>query len=227
VHSRWGNDITVLLGDYLYIKSMALALMHDELEIIRNLCDVTLRMIEGELYQLTKNGDADITEDEHFDIMRRKTAYLFGGCAQIGGLLGGVSKEQELALREYGFNLGIAFQLVDDLLDYTGDAETVGKPIGSDLREGKVTLPLIHLQRQDQNGAGSRIVRDVIASRTVSQDLWNDLRRTLREHASIDYAYRRAEEFAGRAKKHLYSFPPSQERDALLALPDYVLSRDR
>ena len=94
VHSRWGNDITVLLGDYLYIKSMAMALTHDELDIVRNLCDVTLRMIEGELYQLTKNGDAGITEDEHFDIMRRKTAYLFGGCAQIGGMLGKVSSEQ-------------------------------------------------------------------------------------------------------------------------------------
>ena len=90
VHSRWGNDITVLLGDYLYIKSMALALTQDSLEIIRLLCDVTLRMIEGELYQLTKNGDVDITEDEHFDIIRRKTAYLFGGCAQIGGMLGDV-----------------------------------------------------------------------------------------------------------------------------------------
>jgi octaprenyl-diphosphate synthase len=227
VHSRWGNDITVLLGDYLYIKSMALALTHDTLDIVRLLCDVTLKMIEGELYQLTKNGDADITEDEHFDIMRRKTAYLFGGCAQIGGLLGGIPSEQEQALREYGFNLGIAFQLVDDLLDYTGDAETVGKPIGSDLREGKVTLPLIHLQRQAQDGIGSRIIRDVIASRVVSQDQWNELRRALREHASIDYAYRRAVEFADRAKKHLYAFPPSQERDALLALPDYVLSRDR
>jgi octaprenyl-diphosphate synthase len=81
VHSRWGNDITVLLGDYLYIKSMALALTHDTLDIVRLLCDVTLKMIEGELFQLTKNGDADITEEEHFDIMRRKTAYLFGGCS--------------------------------------------------------------------------------------------------------------------------------------------------
>src|SRR5213079_514816 len=112
VHSRWGNDITVLLGDYLYIKSMALALTHDTLDIVRVLCDVTLKMIEGELYQLTKNGDADISEDEHFDIMRRKTAYLFGGCAQIGGRLGRVSDEQEQALREYGFNLGMAFQIV-------------------------------------------------------------------------------------------------------------------
>src|SRR5207245_2823288 len=152
VHSRWGNDITVLLGDYLYIKSMALALTHDELEIIRLLCDVTLRMIEGELYQLTKNGDADITEDEHFDIMRRKTAYLFGGCAQIGGMLGKVSGEHERALQEYGFNLGMAFQLVDDLLDFTGDAQAVGKPIASDLREGKVTLPLIHLQHHENGG---------------------------------------------------------------------------
>ncbi len=102
VHSRWGNDITVLLGDYLYIKSMAMALTHDTLDIVRLLCDVTLRMIEGELYQLTKNGDADITEDEHFDIIRRKTAYLFGGCAQIGGMLGNVTPEQQEALREYG-----------------------------------------------------------------------------------------------------------------------------
>jgi octaprenyl-diphosphate synthase len=227
VHSRWGNDITVLLGDYLYIKSMALALTHDTLDIVRLLCDVTLKMIEGELYQLTKNGDAAITEDEHFDIMRRKTAYLFGGCAQIGGLLGGVSAEREQALREYGFNLGIAFQLVDDLLDYTGDAATVGKPIGSDLREGKVTLPLIHLQRQEKDGTGARIIRDAIESRAISPDQWSELRRTLREHASIDYAYRRAEEFAARAKTPLYAFPPSAERDALLALPDYVLSRDR
>jgi octaprenyl-diphosphate synthase len=227
VHSRWGNDITVLLGDYLYIKSMALALTHDALEIIRLLCDVTLRMIEGELYQLTKNGDADITEDEHFDIMRRKTAYLFGGCAQIGGMLGKVTSDREQALREYGFNLGIAFQLVDDLLDFTGDAEAVGKPIGSDLREGKVTLPLIHLLRQSNDGAGSRIVRDIIATRAVTPDQWSDLLRCLKEHASIDYAYRRAVDYAERAKKPLSAFPPSSERDALLALPDYVLARDR
>ena len=227
VHSRWGNDITVLLGDYLYIKSMALALTHDALEIIRLLCDVTLRMIEGELYQLTKNGDADITEEEHFDIIRRKTAYLFGGCAQIGGMLGKVSSEHEQALREYGFNLGVAFQIVDDLLDFTGDAHAVGKPLGSDLREGKVTLPLIHLLRQTNDGVGSRIVRDIIATRAVAPDQWDELLRSLKEHASIDYAYRRAAEFAERAKKPLYAFPSSSERDALLALPDYVLSRDR
>jgi octaprenyl-diphosphate synthase len=227
VHSRWGNDITVLLGDYLYIKSMALALTHDELDIIRQLCDVTLRMIEGELYQLTKNGDADITEEQHFDIMRRKTAYLFGGCAQIGGMLNKVSAEREQALREYGFNLGMAFQLVDDLLDFTGNAEAVGKPIGSDLREGKVTLPLIHLLQHETTGEASRIVREVIASREVTKETWHELLHLLKEHKSIDYAERKAEDFAETAKKPLYTFPASAERDALLALPDYVLSRDR
>jgi octaprenyl-diphosphate synthase len=226
VHSRWGNDITVLLGDYLYIKSMALALTHDALEIIRLLCDVTLRMIEGELYQLTKNGDADITEDEHFDIIHRKTAFLFGGCAQIGGMLGGVKSDQEQALREYGFNLGIAFQLVDDLLDFTGDTAALGKPVGGDLREGKMTLPLIHLLQQGEE-VGARIIRDIIGSRTVEPGQWDELLRILREHRSIDYAYRRASEFAEIAKKPLYAFPASAERDALLALPDYILSRDR
>jgi octaprenyl-diphosphate synthase len=227
VHSRWGNDITVLLGDYLYIKSMALALTHDTLDLVRVLCDVTLKMIEGELYQLTKNGDADISEEEHFEIIRRKTAYLFGGCAQIGGMLGKIPTEREQALREYGFNLGIAFQIVDDLLDFTGDAQSVGKPIGSDLREGKVTLPLIHLLGQEPDGVGAQIVRDVISSKSISQAQWDDLLRSLKDHASIDYAYRRASEFADRAKKPLYAFPPSSEREALLALPDYVLSRDR
>jgi octaprenyl-diphosphate synthase len=226
VHSRWGNDITVLLGDYLYIKSMALALTHDALEIIRLLCDVTLRMIEGELYQLTKNGDADITEEEHFDIIRRKTAYLFGGCAQIGGMLGKVNGDQEQALREYGFNLGIAFQLVDDLLDFTGDAAALGKPVGGDLREGKMTLPLIHLLQQGEE-VGARIIRDIIAARTVEPGQWDELLRILSEHRSIDYAHRRASEFAEIAKKPLYAFPSSAERDALLALPDYILSRDR
>jgi octaprenyl-diphosphate synthase len=226
VHSRWGNDVTVLLGDYLYIKSMAMALTHDTLDIVRLLCDVTLRMIEGELYQLTKNGDADITEEEHFEIIRRKTAYLFGGSAQIGGMLGNTSPDQQEALRDYAFNLGIAFQIVDDLLDFTGDAAALGKPIAADLREGKMTLPLIHLLGQ-RHAAGERIVREIIATRTTTEQQWKELLQILSEHRSIDYAFRRAEEFADRARKPLSAFPPSAERDALLALPDYVVSRDR
>jgi octaprenyl-diphosphate synthase len=226
VHSRWGNDITVLLGDYLYIKSMAMALTQDSLDIIRLLCDVTLRMIEGELYQQTKTGDVDISEEEHFEIIRRKTAFLFGGCAQIGGMLGGVPPEHESALREYGFNLGIAFQLVDDLLDYTADAAALGKPVGGDLREGKVTLPIILLLRAGGGDADS-LIRTVVADRSVSAEQWREIVRLLREHGATELAYTRAVEYADRAKGCLAAFPPSRERDALLSLTDYVLARDR
>jgi octaprenyl-diphosphate synthase len=226
VHSRWGNDITVLLGDYLYIKSMGMALTQDSLEIVRLLCDVTLRMIEGELYQLTKTGDVDITEDEHFEIIRRKTAYLFGGCAQIGGVLGNIGKEREQALREFGFNLGIAFQLVDDLLDYTADETALGKPVGGDLREGKVTLPIIYLLQRGGEEA-DRLIRTVVTDRAVSKEQWRDIVRLLREHGTPDMAYAKALEYATRAKSVLDVFPPSRDKEALVALADYVLSRDR
>jgi octaprenyl-diphosphate synthase len=226
VHSRWGNDITVLLGDYLYIKSMGMALTQDSLDVIRLLCDVTLRMIEGELYQLTKTGDVDITEEEHFEIIRRKTAFLFGGCAQIGGMLGGVTPEQETALQDYGFNLGVAFQLVDDLLDYTADAVALGKPVGGDLREGKVTLPIILLLRRGGETADS-LIRGVVRDRAVSTEQWREILRLMREHRTTEQAYTRAVEYASRAKDSLGLFPPSREREALSALTDYVLVRDR
>jgi octaprenyl-diphosphate synthase len=226
VHSRWGSDITVLLGDYLYIKSMSLALTQDTLEIVRLLCDVTLRMIEGELYQLTKTGDVEISEEEHFEIIRRKTAYLFGGCAEIGGLLGEVTPEGRRALREYGFNLGVAFQLVDDLLDFTADESALGKPVGGDLREGKVTLPVIYLlQRGDARA--SELVRAVVRDRTVTPEAWRELVRLLREHRATESAFEQASAYASAAKQYLDVFPVSPERDALMALPDYVLARDR
>jgi octaprenyl-diphosphate synthase len=205
---------------------MAMALTQDSLEIVRLLCDVTLRMIEGELYQLTKTGDVDITEDEHFEIIRRKTAYLFGGCAQIGGVLGGMTKEQEGALREFGFNLGVAFQVVDDLLDYTADESALGKPVGGDLREGKVTLPIIYLLQRGGDEADG-LIRTVVRDRAVSKEQWRDIKRLLHEHRAPDLAYAKATEYATLAKAALDVFPPSRERDALKALADYVLSRDR
>lgn len=226
VHSRWGNDVTVLLGDYLYIKSMGMALAYDSLDVVRLLCDVTLRMIEGEIYQLTKTGDADIAEEEHFEIIRRKTACLFGGCAEIGGMLGGVSQERREALREYGFNLGVAFQLVDDLLDFTADQAALGKPVGGDLREGKVTLPVILLLQRD-GGRARELVDAAIRDRDVPPESWRELSALLREHRAIDDAYERAVEHASAARRRLTVFPPSPERDALESLPDYVLARDR
>jgi octaprenyl-diphosphate synthase len=226
-HSRWGSDITVLLGDYLYIRSMAMALTQDTLEVVRLLCDVTLRMIEGELYQLTKAGDASITEDEHLEIIRRKTAHLFSGCAEIGGLLGTCTEAQQAALREYGFNLGIAFQIVDDVLDYTADESALGKPIGGDLREGKVTLPIILLlQRTGEETAA--LVQQVVTDGTVTPDAWGTIKEQLVAHGAIESAFERATSHGLKAKEQLMeAFPASPERDGLLSLVDYVLSRDR
>ena len=188
VHSRWGNDITVLLGDYLYIKSMALALTHDSLEVIRLLCDVTLRMIEGSSISSRRTATPTSPRTSTSTSSGAKRRICSADVREIGGLLGKVGSEREQALREYGFNLGIAFQLVDDLLDVTGDAETLGKPVGGDLREGKMTLPLIHLLRQN-DGVGGRIVRDIISSRTIVPGQWEELLHSLKEHRSIDYAY--------------------------------------
>jgi octaprenyl-diphosphate synthase len=226
VHSQWGNDITVLLGDFLYIKSMSLALSQDSLDIVRLLCDVTLRMIEGELYQLTKNGDIDITEDEHFDIIRRKTAYLFAGCAQIGGMLGNATLDQQGALRDYGFNLGIAFQVMDDLLDFTGDATALGKPVGGDLREGKVTLPIIRLLAESDQ-ATRKLIAEVVDERNVTIERWAEITKRLRQSGALEYAMGRANEYALTARQKLSAFAPGPERDALAALADYVLLRDR
>ena len=226
VHTRWGNHVTVLFGDFLYLKSMSLALTQDDLAIIRLLCDVTLRIVEGEIYQLTKNGDADLTETEHFEIVQSKTAYLFAGCARIGGMLGPITREQQDALWQYGLNIGMAFQIVDDLLDFTGEEVALGKPVGGDLREGKLTLPVIHMR--DRGGPrAAALLRKVVESREVSLDEWHEIKAMLTQTRSIEYANRVAFDYVERAKKALYSFPSSDARDALMFLPDYVVSRDR
>jgi octaprenyl-diphosphate synthase len=226
VHTRWGNHVTVLFGDFLYLKSMSLALTEDSLEIIRLLCDVTLRIVEGEIYQLTKTGVVDLAEDEHFDIVRRKTAFLFAGCAKIGGMLGTVTREQADALWDYGLNIGMAFQIVDDLLDFTGEEAALGKPVGGDLQEGKMTLPVIHLFSRGDARAQA-LIRGVVDARTVTLEEWREIRSLLAQSRSLEYAQRVAGEFVERAKKALCVFPPSEARDALLYLPDYVMSRDR
>lgn len=225
VHARWGNEISVLLGDFLYIKALALALSNDSLQVIRLLCDVTLRMIEGELYQLSKNGDVDITEEEHFDIIRRKTAYLFGGCSEIGAILGGAPPDRQRALRDYGFNLGVTFQIVDDLLDLTGTEATIGKPVGGDLREGKMTLPLIHMLRRQP--ATREAVAGIVRDRVVDSWRWRAVSEGLAETGAVEYAMTRAAEYAAAARRSLEVFPPGPDREALMALPDFVLARDR
>src|SRR5918992_1405068 len=151
VNSRFGNQTAVLMGDWLYMTAFETSLQERSLGVLDILTAVTRKMTEGELLQLTTLGRVDITEEQYFDILLRKTAYLFSACCEIGAILGGSDPPVREALRDYGLNLGAAFQLVDDLLDFTATEDILGKPAGVDLLEGKLTLPLIHLLGRDES----------------------------------------------------------------------------
>ena len=225
VNSRWGNDMTVLLGDFLYTKAMAMALSQENLPILRLLSDVTLRMIEGQLLEIERNGDIRVDESAHLDIIRRKTADLFSACTAIGGMLGGVGEDQRRALASYGLNLGLCFQMVDDLLDFTADEKVLGKPVASDLREGKLTLPVIFLLRR----AGAKAkdtVAAVLADRGFERVSREELVRLAKDHGALDEARALAERYAAAARHDLASFERSPYREALEVLPDFILARD-
>jgi octaprenyl-diphosphate synthase len=225
VNSRWGNDITVLLGDFLYTKSMAMALSQDNLPILRLLSDVTLRMIEGEILEIERNGNLDVTEADHVDLICRKTADLFSACLRIGAILGDVGEQREQALARYGLNLGICFQMVDDLLDFTAEEKTLGKPVANDLREGKVTLPMIFLLRK-AGRPGIDEVRTVLADRGFGRVSRDEIVRLARENGALDEARALAEQYAGMARRELLAFDRSPYREALEILPDFILARD-
>jgi len=225
VNSRWGNDITVLLGDFLYTRSMSMALAQENLQILRLLSDVTLRMIEGQLLEIERNGDLRIHADDHLDIIRRKTADLFSACLRIGAILGEVGAEKEEALAAYGQNLGICFQMVDDILDFTADENVLGKPVNNDLREGKLTLPAIFLLRRDGNSAADRI-RAVVSDRGFGRVSRDEIVSMTRESGALAQARALAEDYAGAARRALSAFERSIYRETLEALPDLILARD-
>jgi octaprenyl-diphosphate synthase len=225
VNSRWGNDITVLLGDFLYTKAMSTALSRDNLRILRLLSDVTLRMVEGQLLEIERNGDLAVSDAAHLDIVRRKTADLFSACMRIGGMLADAGDEREAALASYGLNLGICFQMVDDLLDFTADEKVLGKPTANDLREGKLTLPVIFLLRR-AGRAGAEMVEAVLADRGFDRVSREELVGLAREAGALDEARALAERYADAARRDLAGFERSRYREALLSLPDFILARD-
>lgn len=225
VNSRWGNDVTVLLGDFLYTKSMSMALSQDNLKILRLLSDVTLRMIEGEILEIERDADLAMTESAHIDIIKRKTAHLFSACMRIGALLGEVGDERERAMASYGLNLGICFQMVDDLLDFTADEKVLGKPVANDLREGKLTLPAIFMLQRGGASVASKI-QAVLEDRGFDRVSPEEIARLARETGALDQARTLAESYADAARRDLLVFDRSPYREALSLLPDFILARD-
>ena len=224
-NNRWGNDVTVLVGDFLYTKSMGMALSQDNLPVLRLLSAVTLRMIEGEILEIERDADLDVVEADHLDIIRRKTADLFSACTRIPALLAGADEARERALGSFGLNLGICFQMVDDLLDFTADERVLGKPVANDLREGKLTLPVILMLKRG-GPAAREAVRCVVEDRGFERVAREEIVRLVREHGALDEARRLAERYAEAARRDLEAFPASPFRDALLSLPDFILARD-
>jgi octaprenyl-diphosphate synthase len=225
INSRFGNQTAVLMGDWLYMSAFETSLEERSLPVLDILTAVTRKMTEGELLQLTTLGRCDVSEELYFDILLRKTAYLFSACCEIGALLGNADDQVRRALADYGLNLGAAFQLVDDLLDFTASEESLGKPAGVDLLEGKITLPLIYLlEREESRRADVQSVMREGAYNTITR---SRLVSAAEQSGALAEARARADEFAESAVGALEALPPSRHRDALAALPTFILERDR
>ncbi len=237
-NARWGNHMSVLAGDWLYMQSFELALRERNFAILDILIELTQNMVEGELLQLTRLGRIDLTEADATELAYRKTACLFSGCARLGAVLGRQPKHLEEALAEYGRNAGLAFQLVDDLLDFTASHEQLGKPVLSDLKEGKVTLPLIfalqngstpHTGDVDSNGhsagEGRRMIAKVLEERGFLSVRPEQITRLVRDTGALTRASNLAREYVSRAKACLEELPDTEYRRALLAVPDFILER--
>lgn len=224
VNGRFGNQIAVLMGDWLYMSAFETSLKERSLEILEILTHLTRKMTEGELIQLTVIGNTDITEEEYFDILRRKTAYLFSGCCEIGGILAGATSEQQAALRDYGMNLGIAFQLADDLLDFTSDEKELGKAAGADLIEGKLTLPLILLCKEHPE------LKTELKQIMTDGSYLNGSRAKLMERLESNHTAEKIRSialgFAESARKNLEVLPKSKYSLALGEIANFVIERN-
>jgi octaprenyl-diphosphate synthase len=225
VNALYGNETAVLMGDWLYMSAFETSLAERSLPILDILTSVTRKMTEGELLQLTLLGHADVSEAQYLDVLKRKTAYLFSASCEIGAILGGATEQEQTALREYGLNLGTAFQLIDDLLDFTSSEEALGKASGADLLGGKVTLPLIYLREAEPTTFD--MIRHVLQDGSYKTVHQQELLDALRRSASLERARDLADEYAENARAALEILPDSDYCDSLRALPSYVLNRDR
>ena len=225
-HSVWGPNVTVLLGDYLFIKSIGLSLRAGDDRVVRLLADLSTRMIEGELTEYSHGGDLGIPESRYYEIIDMKTASLFTAAARIGGILGKLPPGDESRLADAGRDMGMAFQIVDDLLDFGGDAGAIGKPVLSDLAEGRITLPLIHALNNGAGG-GSGKLAGMVGRKDLDAEARTEVLAILRGSGSLDYAYGKAREYADDARALLGRFPDSPGRQALFRFADLVLERER
>ncbi len=224
-NTTWGNTRCVLAGDWLYMQAFRIALEEQSFRILDLLIGLTQVMVEGELLQTEKLG-RPITEEEYNELIYRKTACLFEVSMRLGAVLAGADAETEASLAAYGHSLGLAFQIVDDVLDLTAQEEVLGKPVASDLREGKATLAVVHALGCATPAEQERILQ-VLADGAFTQVDYEDVLATLDRCGSVEFAMAGAREHAERARQALDSLPESEYKRALLWVPTFVVNRDR
>ncbi|GAB4413100.1 MAG: polyprenyl synthetase family protein [Thermodesulfovibrionales bacterium] len=225
-HLIWGNQIVILVGDFLYANALRLAVFQKNQRIMETLSAATTAMTEGEILQLSRIADPEITPEEYYRIISAKTGALISAACRIGGILGGLPPEKEDALGRFGMKTGIAFQMTDDILDYMAEEKGLGKKLGKDLEEGKITLPMIHLLGVAADKEKSEI-KGIIKGGQLKED---DLKRILdlfEKYSAIEESFRTAQRLVMEAKGELELFPRSPQMDALLKMADYALAREK
>jgi len=223
-HSTWGNSITVLVGDYLLARALSISAGTGRLRVVQVLAELTENMSQGEVHQLMRKGDIGLTEDEYLVVIRRKTAALFEAACQVSAIIADAPEETEKSLAQFGYNLGIAFQMADDLFDYTLQTSELGKEVGADLREGKLTLPVIYALKQAQPADRDRMVK-IIQNDDFAVEDFQILVKLLDKYGGIDYTQKTAAGYIETAKAALSDFEHSPAKETLLDIADYALAR--
>lgn len=223
-NSVWGNQIVVLVGDFLYSNALKTAVMQNDQSIMEILSSATTAMTEGELLQLNRIGDPDITEGEYLEIISAKTGALISAACRLGAVIGKLPKKQEAALASFGMKTGVVFQMADDILDYMADENTLGKKLCKDLEEGKITLPLLCLLTTAEKDEQNEIKRTI---RDFSEEGLSKIMALMRKHHSIELSLKKARAIIDEATAELTVFPDSQAKKALLAISEYSLHREK
>jgi len=222
---QWGNHTCVLAGDWLYMQAFQIALRERNFHLLDLLIGLTQLMVEGELIQLERIGKIGITEADCMELVDRKTAGLFSVCAKLGAVVAGADSGAEERLGEYAWNLGMAFQLIDDLLDFTSREKTLGKPVGGDLREGKITLPMVYVLER-ATAEERHNIETVLRERTYDTVPFEYVRNLIDKYAAVRRVQERAHQFTGKARQLIAGFPDSPYQNALDAVTDLVTDRD-
>ncbi|HTM50817.1 MAG TPA: polyprenyl synthetase family protein [Bryobacteraceae bacterium] len=224
-NAQWGNHTSVLGGDWLYMQAFQMAVRERNFRVLDILIGLTQMMVEGELLQLERIGRIDVSEADYMELVHRKTAGLFSACARLGALVAGADSQAEDRLGDYAWNLGMAFQLIDDMLDFTAREQTLGKPVGGDLREGKITLPLIYaLERA--TAEEREMVETILRERNYDRVPFRRVLALIEKYRGVERIQERAQAFTDKARKLIAEFPESPYQRALYAVTELVTHRD-